>query len=109
LRPGGSILIDIGATKRVNDQSESPVEPDARPARACDAVLIRIAGVQDTLVYWQGIDAVEYEGSDSPPASHGVFLETFANKRILNAGASLHSWSVTWTMPTAPVDCEPLP
>jgi hypothetical protein len=82
-----------------------PMLESSGPARPCDAVVLRIAGLPDTVIYWRdGDDKREAEewvelGSNPDRNVSAVFLETVGRRWVLTPSADSEAWTYQGSLP----------
>jgi len=97
------------------DVSEEPMTPNPYDAghRECDAVVLRIKGLPDTVVFWDGVRQTTISTNGSVTADNtdarAIFLEQFGDTLVLGHGRLFSSWSVTWDLPPQVGGCREAP
>ncbi|AKU99067.1 hypothetical protein AKJ09_05731 [Labilithrix luteola] len=93
------------------DASDKSNHPDAGtlPARACDAVIVRIAGMPDTAVFWNQISKVDSTDRADRADPHALLLEQVGELLVIQRTSLLDTWSVEWTLPPMTGTCEHAP
>lgn len=106
------MLVNDLALKRSNlaFEGESPDAGTASP-RACDVVVIRVAGMVDTAVFWNHVSKVRLDttGSVNGTAPHALHLERFSDSLVVERTPLLDVWPVDWPLPPVTDACNPAP
>lgn len=84
--------------------------PDAASPRACEAFVIRVAGMPDTAVFWNQISKVRIGtvGVDSLDP-HALLLERFGDSFVVERTPLLDVWPVDLPLPEVTGACEYAP
>ncbi|MDF2697294.1 MAG: hypothetical protein K0S65_5677, partial [Labilithrix sp.] len=96
--------------QKLSQGSDSPDAGTASP-RACDVVVLRVAGMADTAVFWDHVSKVRLEtttvGNGNDP--HALHLERFSDSLVVERTPLLDVWPVDWPLPPTTDACEPPP
>lgn len=81
---------------------------EAGAPRACDAVVVRVAGMRDTAVFWNQVSKIEIDTVDAPNRSdpHAIHLEQFGDSVVVERTPLLEAWPVDFTLPQLKRTCE---
>ncbi len=90
----------------VDGSERGSSDPPPRPHRACDAVLLRAPGLQDTVVFWNDVPQLELESTEDIPEdpSHLVYLERVGRELFITPPAVGKSFLATSAPPAT--NCE---
>lgn len=96
---------------RDSSSDDKSREAEASPVRACDAVIVRIAGRADTAVFWNQVPQIEIGSNDHDARNdpQALLLEQFGQSLEMERTPLLETWSVGWTLPPATGPCEHAP
>lgn len=83
----------------------------------CDAVIVRIPGADDTVVFWNGLAHVQVDlhgdhtvslvnGNEDP---HAIYIEAFGTRRVIGASELFRTWTIDVNLPSPAVSCEDAP
>jgi hypothetical protein len=83
----------------------------------CDAVIVRIPGADDTVVFWNGLAhvRVDLQGghrvsltkeNDDP---HAIYIEAFGSRRVLGVSELFETWTIDANLPSPAVSCGDAP
>lgn len=95
--------------REVSDKASPPDAGPLPPPRACDAVIIRIAGMPDTAVFWNRVSKVDSTDGADRADPHALQLEQFGESLVIEGTTLLDTWPVEWPLPPTPGSCEHAP
>lgn len=110
------IIVPLDTDWRGLDTETTKQNPRENPPHlVCDAVIVRIPGAEDTVVFWNAIAQVQVDMhgghrvtvSDDDP--HAIYVEELGSQRLLGASDLFQTWTIAGELPPPVGACEDAP
>ena len=89
-----------------DDADGEPRVPPPDSARVCDAVVLRAAGLEDTVLFWNDVPKVEIDRFDGIPREHAhlLYLEQVGEQLFAERPSVAQVWPASFSLPEAACD-----